>query len=384
MKKPNLFPLSKIVLLLIVGISWNCTSPKTEETQSEEKENIQFKVNIKEVAIKDQKAKVFQLSNGNGMEVELLSFGGIISKLKVPDKDGNVENIALGYENPADYDTNQYFLGASVGRYANRIAKGKFELDGESYQLATNNGANHLHGGPMGFNRKFFDAEYIEGDHSMKVKMTYVSPDGEEGYPGNLETTITFELTHDNKLLIEYTAETDKPTIVNLTHHGYFNLSGMQEDVLNHELTLSADRYTPVDQSLIPTGELAPVSGTPFDFREPQTIGARIADVPGGYDHNYVVKDKADGELTKMATLYHPASGRHMELYSDAPGVQFYSGNFLDGKLTTDGHTYSKHMGMCLEPQHFPNSPNEPSFPSPRLDPGEKYRHRIQYHFGVK
>lgn len=382
MKKNNL-KITSLFLALFAGLLWSCNSQKSEEKEME-KEEINFKVKVQEVAIGDQMAKVFHLSNGNGMEVEISSFGGIISKLIVPDRDGKPENIVLGYENIGDYDTNQYFFGASVGRYANRIAKGKFELDGKVYQLAKNNGENHLHGGPLGFNRKFWDAEFIEGKESMKVKMTYTSPDGEEGYPGNLTTMLTFELTNDNKLLLEFQAETDQATIINLTHHGYFNLSGMKEDILGHELVINAAKYTPVDEGLIPTGELVPVAGTPFDFNDKHTIGERITQIPGGYDHNYVVKEKHDTQLVKMAEVYHAGSGRVMELYADSPAVQLYSGNFLDGKQTTNGVTYNKHMGFCLEPQTFPNSPNEPTFPTARLNPGEKYTHRIAYHFGVR
>ncbi len=382
MKKTN-FKTTGLCLALLVGTFWSCNSPKSEE-QIMENEEVNFEVNISDVKIDGQTAKVFYLENGNGMEVEISSFGGIISKLIVPDRDGNPENVVLRYENIADYDTSQYSLGASVGRYANRIAKGEFELDGTTYSLAKNNGENHLHGGMRGFNRKFWDAEYIEGEESAKVKMTYVSPDGEEGYPGKLTTVLTFELTKDNKLLLEFQSETDKPTIINLTHHGYFNLSAMEEDILGHELVIHADQYTPVGEGLIPTGELKSVEGTAFDFQQAHKVGERIDLVPGGYDHNFVLKEESDGELVKMAELYHSGSGRVMELYADSPAVQFYSGNFLDGKQTTEGVTYTQHMGLCLEPQTFPNSPNEPSFPSPRLDPGEKYIHRIQYHFGVR
>lgn len=368
---------------LILGSIWSCQSSKSDNKEMEKKE-IKFNVNIQEVPVGGQNAKVFTFDNGNGIKVEISSFGGLITKLMVPDKDGNSENIVLGRDNLEGYDSNEGYLGASVGRYANRIAKGKFELDGNVYQLATNNGNNHLHGGLVGFSRKHWDAEMVESENSMKVKMTYLSPDGEEGYPGNLKTTLTFELTYDNKLLVEFESETDKPTIVNLTQHGYFNLSAKKENVLGHELVIHAPKYTPVNDELIPTGELAPVKGTAFDFNQPHTVGERIAEVPGGYDHNYVIKEKYDGELVKMAEVYHAGSGRYMELYGDAPGVQFYSGNFLDGSITTEGISYTKHMGMCLEPQVFPNSPNEPSFPTSRLNPGEKYKHRIHYHFSTK
>ncbi|TVP52074.1 MAG: galactose mutarotase [Mongoliibacter sp.] len=370
-------------LALAGFLVWSCTSPKNEK-ETMEKETVNFKVKVNEIKVGNKSAKVFHLDNGNGMEVEISSFGGIISKLIVPDKKGNSENIVLGYENIADYDNNDYYFGAAIGRFGNRIANGRFDLDGNTYQLATNDGDNHLHGGLLGFNRVIWDAEFEEGEKSMKVKMKYISPDGEEGYPGNLTTTLTFELTADNRLLLEFLSENDQPTIVNLTHHGYFNLSAMREDVLGHELKLYAPKYTPVDDGLIPTGELKAVSGTPFDFTEPHLIGERIADVPGGYDHNFVVKEAHSDELVKMAELYHEASGRVMELYADSPAVQFYSGNFLDGKVTVNNVTYNQYMGLCLEPQTFPNAPNEPSFPTARLNPGEKYSHKIEYRFKTR
>lgn len=370
-------------LLLAGMLVWSCNAPKNDKKEMQ-KETINFKVKVNQVKVGDKNAKVFHLDNGNGMQVEISSFGGIISKLIVPDKEGKSENIVLGYENISEYDNNDYYFGAAIGRFGNRIAKGNFDLDGNTYQLATNDGENHLHGGLLGFNRVFWDAEFEEGEKSMKVKMHYTSPDGEEGYPGNLITHLTFELTADNRLLLEFSAETDKPTMVNLTHHGYFNLSAMKEDILGHQLTLYAPKYTPVDTGLIPTGELKEVSGTPFDFTSPHLIGERIAAVEGGYDHNFVVKEAHTDELVKMAELYHEASGRLMTLYADSPAVQFYSGNFLDGKVTVNGVNYKQYMGMCLEPQTFPNAPNEPSFPTARLNPGELYTHRIQYHFDVK
>ncbi|WP_040490653.1 aldose epimerase family protein [Indibacter alkaliphilus] len=378
-------PLTKCLMgIALTGILFSsCNAPQKDEKEMD-KETVNFKVKVNEVKLGDKNAKVFHLDNGNGMEVEISSFGGIISKLIVPDKEGNSENIVLGYENIADYDNNDYYFGAAIGRFGNRIAKGQFELDGQTYQLATNDGNNHLHGGLLGFNRVIWDSEFQEREKSMKVIMSYTSPDGEEGYPGNLKTTLTFELTADNKLLLEFESETDQATIVNLTHHGYFNLSGMKEDILGHQLTLNASKYTPVDDELIPTGELKAVEGTAFDFTSSHKVGERIAEVPGGYDHNFVVKESHSDELVKMAELYHEASGRLMELYADSPAVQFYSGNFLDGKVTVDNVTYNQYMGLCLEPQTFPNAPNEPSFPTARLNPGEKYTHKIAYHFKVK
>ncbi|MCH7400615.1 aldose epimerase family protein [Belliella kenyensis] len=382
MKKTNFKTIALLFSAFLVGM-WSCSAPKSEET-SEEVEEVKFLSNVSEIKVGDQQAKVFHLENSNGMVVEISSFGGIVTKLIVPDRDGKLENVVLGYESIDGYDTNDYYLGATAGRYANRIAKGKFELDGKAYQVTTNDGNNHLHGGTLGFNRKHWDGTLEEEDEAIKVKLTYRSPDGEEGYPGNLSTTLVYTLTEDNKLLISFESVTDKPTIVNLTHHGYFNLSAMKEDILSHELTINAAKYTPVDGELIPTGELKEVKDTPFDFNKSTPIGERISDVPGGYDHNYVVKEKHDGKLAKMATLYHAGSGRVMELYADSPAVQFYSGNFLDGALTTNGITYSQYMGLCLEPQTFPNAPNEPSFPSARLNPGEKYVHNIELHFSAK
>jgi aldose 1-epimerase len=364
-------------------LAWSCSSPKNE-TKDMEQEKVRFEVKVKEEQVGEKRAKIFHLNNGNGMEVELSSYGGIISKLIVPDKNGKSENIVLGYDNIAGYNNNDYYFGAAIGRFGNRIAKGKFELDGNTYQLATNDGENHLHGGLLGFNRVFWDAEFVETENSMKVKMSYLSPDGEEGYPGNLETQLTFELTADNKLLLEFTSKTDKPTIVNLTHHGYFNLSAMQEDILGHKLIIHAPKFTPVDAGLIPTGELKAVAGTPFDFTSVHLIGERIGEVHGGYDHNFVVKETHSDELLEMAELYHEGSGRVMKLYADSPAVQFYSGNFLDGKVTVNNVQYTQHMGLCLEPQTFPNAPNEPSFPTARLNPGEIYSHKIQYHFEVR
>jgi aldose 1-epimerase len=374
-----MFKTTFLILLILAVIA---CQPKPKEAVTE---TINFEINVRNIKMGDQDAQVFNLKNGNGMEVELTNYGGILSRILVPDKDGNSENIMLTYNQVEDFINDRYFFGATAGRYANRIAKGKFSIDGTEYQLATNNGPNHLHGGLQGFNKKFWKASVIDSlENAVGVKMEYLSVDGEEGYPGNLNTTMTFILDQENKLSITMESTTDKPTIVNLTHHGYFNLSGMKEDILGHQLTIFAEHYTPVDAELIPTGELAPVEGTAFDFRTPHRIGDRIADTGAGYDHNFVIKKEHDGKLSKMAELVHSGTGRTMTVYSSMPGVQFYSGNFLDGKQTTAGVTYGKNFGMCLEPQFFPNSPNQPNFPSPRLNPGETYRHEIVYEFGVK
>jgi aldose 1-epimerase len=367
------------LILLFFTLITSCQ----KNTDNKSIEKVDFDVHAHILKMGEQDAKVFHLKNGNGMEVELLSYGGILSKIIVPDKEGNFENILLTYNRPEDFLFDSYFFNATAGRYANRIAKGKFELDGQMYHLATNNGENHLHGGKEGFNKKFWDAEILELDEAVGVKMGYTSLDGEEGYPGNLKATLTFILYKDNKLAITMTAETDKPTVVNLTHHGYFNLSSMKENILNHDLTIYADYYTPVDAGLIPTGEIVSVQNTPFDFTSPHKVGDRIAETGMGYDHNYVVKREHDAELAKMAELVHHESGRKMTLYSNMPGVQFYSGNFLDGKQVTDGISYTKNYGLCLEPQFFPDSPNRPNFPSPRLEPGQVYEHRIIYEFDI-
>lgn len=367
--------------LLIFALVMVFSCQRKEEKQ--EIKELNFDIHVHSITMGDKQAKVFHLKNGNGMEVELLSYGGILSRIVVPDREGNLENILLTYDKPEDFFRDTYFFGAIAGRYANRIAKGKFELDGITYNLATNNGENHLHGGREGFNKKFWEAEIMEMDEAVGVKMTYVSPDSEEGYPGTLTTTMTFILDHDNKLSITMKAETDKPTIVNLTHHGYFNLSGMKEDVLGHDLTIHAEYYTPVDPGLIPTGDLVPVKGTPFDFTSPHKVGERIEETGRGYDHNFVIKKEHDGKLSKMAELVHEGTGRKFTLYSNMPGVQFYSGNFLDGKQVTEGVRYTKNFGLCLEPQFFPDSPNHPHFPSARLNPREVYEHQIVYEFDI-
>lgn len=326
--------------------------------------------------------QLFTLKNANGMEVSITNYGGIVTSIKVPDKDGNIENVVLGFDNFEKYKAGHPFFGAIAGRYANRIAKGRFELNGETYELATNNGENHLHGGVEGFDKKLWDAEVNEEENS--VTLSYLSPDGEEGYPGNLDVDVTYTLTDDNELRIDYHATTDKSTVLNLTNHSYFNLSGNpSEGILDHLLTINADRYTPVDEGLIPTGELRPVEGTPFDFTEPEYIGARIDSIPPGYDHNYVLNNPDSG-IRKIATVEHEESGRIMEVYSDQPGVQLYTSNFLDGSLMDrQGNPIEQYAALCLETQTFPDSPNKPEFPSPVLNPDETYETTTIYQFKV-
>nr|WP_246000632.1 aldose epimerase family protein [Pontibacter diazotrophicus] len=336
-----------------------------------------------------EEATLYTLTNAQGMQVQITNYGATITSLLTPDREGELGDVVLGFDSLAGYHSPEYvksgpYFGAIVGRYGNRIAQGRFTLNGEEYQLATNNGEHHLHGGDKGFDKVMWEAEPLPGQNALRL--TYVSPDGEEGYPGTLTSTVTYTLTDDNEIRIDYQATTDKATPVNLTNHSYFNLAaGEAEDALEHVVTLNADKYTVVDESLIPTGELRDVEGTVMDFREPQTIGARVNQVEGGgYDHNYVLNG-AEGELTKAATVYEPTSGRVMEVFTTEPGIQFYSGNFLDGTITGSGNqTYKKHYGFALETQHFPDSPNQPDFPSTTLEPGETYESTTVYKFSVR
>lgn len=327
----------------------------------------------------------YTLSNTSGMQVSIINYGGAISKLIVPDKNGQPGDVVFGFENLEGFlqKTNPYF-GGLIGRYGNRIAKARFTLDGKTYSLPANNGENSLHGGEKGFDKVYWTIEKMPGDSSLKL--TYKSPDGEQGYPGNLDVTVLYTLSAANELKIEYSAVTDKPTPVNLTSHAYFNLSaGADSTILGHELMLKAAEYTPVDEALIPTGKLEEVKDGPMDFNNPKLIGRDITEVKGGYDHNWVLNRTGPG-LELAASLYHPGSGRFMEVFTTEPGIQFYSGNFLDGTLTnTKGQTkYGLHGALCLETQHFPDGPNQPAFPSTLLKPGETYQHTCIYKFSVK
>jgi len=336
---------------------------------------------------KDGKAAdIYTLTNANGMRMRVTNYGGIVTSLKVPDKKGKMGDVTLGYNTLAEYIEATPYFGALIGRYGNRIAKGKFTLDGKEYTLVTNNGPNHLHGGTKGFDKVVWDVvEEIETDDAVGLKLHYVSADMEEGYPGKLDVTVTYLLTNDNEWKIKYEATTDKATVLNLTQHAYWSLAGEgTEDILGHQLQLFADRYTPVDQGLIPTGELAPVAGGPMDFTKPHRIGERIAQVPGGYDHNFVLRSGGK-KMAMAAKVYEETSGRVMEVYTDQPGIQFYAGNFLDGTLVGKaGKPYQKHYGFCLETQHFPESPNKPQFPSTVLRPGERYQTQTVYKFSTK
>jgi aldose 1-epimerase len=332
----------------------------------------------------------FTLRNAHGIEVKAITYGGIIVSLRVPDRAGKLDDVVLGYDDLAGYLRQSPYFGAIVGRYGNRIAKGRFTLDGKTYTLATNNGPNHLHGGVKGFDKVVWKGEPASTGDAASVTFRYTSPDGEEGYPGALSARVTYTLTDRDELRFEYAATSDKPTIVNLTQHSYFNLAGAGHDILGHELTLDADRFTPVDATLIPTGKLASVSGTPFDFRKPTAIGARIGQDDeqlrhgGGYDHNFVLNRNGDG-LVHAARLVDPRSGRALDIQTTEPGVQFYTGNFLDGTITGKGGVvYKKRGALCLETQHFPDSPNQPTFPSTVLRPGQEYRSTTTLTFGVK
>jgi aldose 1-epimerase len=327
---------------------------------------------------------LYTLTNANGMVVKITNYGGIVTSLSVADKAGKFEDVVLGFDSLKNYLEKEPYFGALIGRYGNRILKGKFTLDGTEYTLATNDGANTLHGGVKGFDKVVWDAKEIKGTDSVGLDLTYVSKDMEEGYPGTLTTNVKYILNNKNELKLYYEATTDKATVLNLTHHTYFNLSGAKEDVLNHELTLVADSITPVDSTLIPTGKIDAVAGTAFDFIQAHKIGERIANVKGGYDHNFKLSRKG-ADLELAAVLYDATSGRVMETYTTEPGIQFYSGNFLDGTLTGKGNiVYKQHFGLCLETQHFPDSPNKPNFPSTVLKPGEKYTQVTVYKFSVK
>ncbi len=333
--------------------------------------------------------EVFTLNNGNGMEARICNYGGIVLSLRVPDKNGRLGDVVLGYDNLDGYLKSSPYFGCLVGRYGNRIAKGKFTLNGRTYTLATNNYPNALHGGIKGFDKVVWDAKPIMGRQGPMLELHYVSQDGEEGYPGTLSVTAVYTLTADNALRLDFTATTDKDTVINLTHHSYFNLRG-HGDNLGHVVQINADTFTPVDSTLIPTGELQPVDGTPFDFRQPTPIGARVnandqqIKYGGGYDHNWVI-NKQPGKLALQATVYEPETGRVMEVWSTEPGLQFYGGNFLDGSITgKGGWVYKYRNGFCMEPQHFPDSPNQPDFPSVVLKPGQTYKNTIIYKFSTR
>ncbi len=381
-------------ILLIVTAAFFISSCSNNSKKSKQTKKEKTKMSItRENFGKTKQAKqvyLYTLKNENGITVKITNYGGIVTSLTVPDNQGKFDDIVLGFDSLKSYTSEKYinacpYFGALIGRYANRIAKGRFILYGKEYKLACNNGVNHLHGGIKGFDKVVWDAQEIKNDSIVGLKLSYHSKDKEEGYPGNLLINVIYSLNNKNEIKIDYKATTDKATPVNFTHHSYFNLAGAgSSNILNHIMMINADKYTVVDNSLIPTGELRDVKGTPMDFTSPKTIGSEIAKVKGGYDNNYVL-NKDSVKLSFAARVYEPSTGRVMEVYTTQPGIQFYSGNFLDGTITgKKGRIYKKHYGFCLETQHFPDSPNQPDFPSTILRPGEKYHQITIYKFSVR
>jgi aldose 1-epimerase len=382
MRRFHFIPLTLLLFFISCNNSANSDSKEAAQTKTDS-----TKTDIVEKSFgnyENQPVTEYTLTNSSGMQVTILNYGGTVTKIIVPDKNGNPGDVVLGFDSFDGYlQKNNPFFGSLVGRYANRIANGKFTLDGKTYTLAGNDHGNSLHGGNKGYDKVIWNAEKL-GETSLKL--TYQSKDGEEGYPGNLTAQVIYTLGSDNSLKLDYTATTDKATPVNLTSHCYFNLSaGKDSTILNHHLQINADKYTPVNDQLIPTGKIADVKGTSMDFTTAKAIGRDIQNVKGGYDHNWVLNKTGNG-LEKVVSLYDSASGRFMEVFTTEPGIQFYSGNFLNGTLlhTKNGQKYIKHGALCLETQHYPDSPNEPSFPSTILKPGETYRHTTVYKFSVK
>jgi aldose 1-epimerase len=377
---------------LLVAPACGCGAPEERPVSEEAVQMPAYDVTSYGSTADSQRVSLYTLSNSHGIRIAITNYGGIVTSLRLPDSQGRFADVVLGYDSLADYVRDNPYFGALIGRYGNRIARGRFSLDGVEYRLTANDGPHHLHGGLKGFDKVVWAAEPYANQSEAGLRLTYTSADGEEGYPGRLTASVTYALTNADELRIEYLAESDRATIVNLTHHSYFNLAGHDSgDILSHELTLYADRFTPVDAGLIPTGELRSVSGTPFDFREPVAIGARInADDeqlhfgPGGYDHNFVLSGDAE-PLRLAARVHEPGSGRTMEVLTTEPGIQFYSGNFLDGsQIGKGGRAYIHRSGFCLETQHFPDSPNKPQFPSTALRPGERYTSTTIYRFSVR
>jgi aldose 1-epimerase len=374
-----------LIVIFLVIISNSCTKI-SKKMQVLKIDKIQFGETMDGTGV-DQ----FILSNNNGMEVRIINYGGIITSWTAPDKKGDYKDIVLGYKTLAEYEAETPYFGALIGRYGNRIAKGKFSLDDQEYTLAVNNGVNHLHGGLKGFDKVIWDAKAIVSDSTVSLELSYLSKDMEEGYPGNLETKVIYTLNNKDELSVNYEATTDKPTIVNLTQHSYFNLTAdFNQDILGHELVINADSFLPVDNTLIPTGEFRDVTGTPFDFRTSKAIGTHIDNENIqlknglGYDHCWVLNDQDTG-VRFVASAYEPVSGRLLEVFSDEPGIQFYSGNFLDGTLPSKNKgMYQHRTGFCLETQHYPNSPNQENFTSVILKPGEKYKSKTVFRLAIK
>lgn len=371
---------SALLFFVVVFMVFNsCTTFNTEKNQG--KISNQFFGLLPD----SSPVKLYTLENSNGCIMKVSSYGGIITSLMIPDKNGNKVDIVLGYDSLQDYLRESPYFGAIIGRYGNRIAGAKFSLDGKEYKLAANNGPNHLHGGIRGFDKVVWQIEEVKTDSTVGLRLHYMSPDGEEGYPGNLDVTVNYTLTNDNQLIFDYYATTDKATPVNLTQHSYFNLNG-KGDIRSQVLMMAASRYTVVDTSLIPTGELRAVSGTPFDFTKPKPIGQDLLSTGGnpiGYDHNFVLDTKSIDELAIKVSSHE--TGISMEVYTDQPGVQFYSGNFLDGSLKgKNGIIYNQYDGFCLETQHFPDSPNQPTFPSVVITPQKPFKSRTIYKFNLE
>ncbi|MBM7623811.1 aldose epimerase family protein [Sporohalobacter salinus] len=350
-----------------------------------------MKVNMKHWGeTQGEQVYLYTIANDNGMKMKVTNYGGRITALEVPDKEGDLVDVVLGFDSLKDYLNNPNNFGAVIGRYGNRIANGSFTLNNKTYHLAQNNGDNHLHGGFVGFDQRVWNIKAVEKDDEVSLVLTYLSEDGEEGYPGNLNVKVTYTLTNDNALRIDYQAKTDQPTVCNLTNHSYFNLNGVNSSAMDHQLMINADHYTPIDEEWIPTGAIESVANTPMDFRNPTRVGKRAKqdfwqlENGVGYDHNYVLN--TNGDLNQLAaTLYEPSTGIFMKMYTEEPGVQLYAGNFLDGSITgKDGKTYKKHYAICLETQHFPDSPNVSHFPSTVLKPDETYTTTTIYKFSTK
>lgn len=377
-----LLPFALLFILMITSCGNDNSKNGSDTTKNDTTKNDVMKTGIQQADWGESDGKKVYLStltNKNGAQVKISNYGGTITSWVTPDNQGNKSSIVLGFNELKGYLAHPPYFGATVGRYGNRIANAKFTLNGKTYKLAANNGKNSLHGGLKGFDKMVWDAAPL-ADNTPSLTLSYLSKDGEEGYPGNLKVSITFSLSDDNELKIDYNAETDKATPVNLTNHSYFNLTGDPGNtILNHAVMIDADRYTPVDKTLIPTGELKPVKGTPFDFTTAHKVGERIDQVEGGYDHNFVLNKKGTSS-DKVVTVTDSVSGRRLEVYTDQPGIQFYTGNFLDGSIKTDdGTPIPKNGALCLETQHFPDSPNKPAFPSTILKPGEKYHTTTTY-----
>jgi aldose 1-epimerase len=378
-----------LLIIFLMAILFACKSNSTNEPDKKTEATSSITKTIFGTLEDGQEIEEYTLSNSRGMEIKILNLGGIITSWTAPDREGKYKNVVLGFDNLNLYMDNRPHFGALIGRYGNRIAKGKFSLNGKEYQLATNNGPNHLHGGLKGFDKVVWNANAIGNDESASLILGYLSKDMEEGYPGNLNVKITYTLTNQNALEVTYEATTDKSTIVNLTQHSYFNLSGdFSQKITNHILQINADRFIPVDPTLIPMGELASVENTPFDFRDPKHIGKDInaenvqIKRGKGYDHCWVLNNQ--GQMQTVASLFHPLSGRFLEVISNEPGIQFYTGNFLDGTLPmVGGGTYGHRTGMCLETQHYPDSPNHDDFPRVVLNPDEIYLTKTIFKFST-